>query len=392
MMPTPYDIFRQPQRLLSYFVSPEPPLINTQRFEKGVSFDIPISHDEYPYFTAYLKSAIESLPSFVGGEMAAVQWSGTKFEVSWDEQQDSFFSREKEKPNFNPELMRTVVDSLERAERQLEKKENHIRDLESELEILRGRISRVDTFKGDPKLLMNKEEWAAKASLAIEKPLHDVQTQIMKLGDYMARAQQLVTLLSSFGKKNLHMIEAMRRMDWERIRTEYPMVIQEGIDNIQNMKRVVHELDLELPKEESKEENRTQMNLNTVVEQAIQSARLHIPKRVEIDTMLFLDRPVEVFPEQMRNAITRVLANAADRIKKDGKIRVVTRPKGDRAEIEITDNGRSLRSSLLEKEGGLGVADSIVKMHHGNMTYLKGVDFGTTCLIDLPMEFSQKSI
>ena len=389
MMNTSVDIYGQPQRFISYFVSPEPPLMNVTTEECLTSFDIPISHDEYPFVSMYLSAAIESLPTFMGGELAQVNWVGTRIEINWCQQQDSLFDAENNKSHFRPELMQSMVHSMEESERLLERKEAQVRELQNEVQSLRSKLNRVFAFDGDPKLLLNKEEWAASASVAIEQPLTILKHHLMTLGDYMARAQQLVTLISGMNPKNAPVKEAMRRMDWSHIRSEYPVVIQEGIDQIQGMKSSVEKLDLDIPAVECHEENRIQINLNAVVERAIESVKTQIPDRVEIDSMLFLDRPVEVFPDQMRHALVRVISGAADRIKKEGKIRIVTRPRGTRVEIEITDNGRTVRPALLDSGADLGIADSIVKLHQGNMSYVRGIDHGTTCIIDLPLNGEQ---
>jgi len=43
MMQKPQDLFLQPHRFLSYFVSPAPPVGNVVREEEAISFDLPIS-------------------------------------------------------------------------------------------------------------------------------------------------------------------------------------------------------------------------------------------------------------------------------------------------------------------------------------------------------------
>lgn len=389
MMSSPKDIFCQPQRFISYFISPEPPLVNIERDDDGISFDLPISAEEYPYVTTYLAAALEALPTFMGSELAQVTWKETRVSVSYQSQQDQLFKRSEETPNYKPELMQSLVCSLEDNEKILEKKDLQIRELENEVSQLKARLGRVVSQQAQPQTIINKEEWAAKALAAIESPLNNVHNQVMKLGDYMGRAQQLVTLMSALAGQNGQMKEAMRRMDWDYIRSEYPVLIQSSINEIGEMKEAIQFLDLEVKEpEQTVEENCVQMNLNTVVSRAIESVQSQIPSRIEIDSMLFLDRPIELFPEQMEYALEKILAHTAQRIKKEGKIRIVTRPKGSRAEIEITDNGRLSRQGLTGKESQLGVADSIIRLHQGHLSFQKGEDLGATCLIDLPMKFN----
>ena len=63
MMSNPEDIFGQPQRILSYFISPAPPVANVLRKDGSVSFDLPLSPEEYPFFSEYLKGSPGGSPS-----------------------------------------------------------------------------------------------------------------------------------------------------------------------------------------------------------------------------------------------------------------------------------------------------------------------------------------
>src|SRR5690349_16205454 len=66
MMPRPQEILAQPQRFLSYFISPEPPVDHVVKTDSSIELDLPISSEIYPLVTNYLKAAFESLPVYVG--------------------------------------------------------------------------------------------------------------------------------------------------------------------------------------------------------------------------------------------------------------------------------------------------------------------------------------
>jgi hypothetical protein len=74
MMSQPQDLFLQPQRFISYFVSPAPPIADLVRQSESVSFDIPISDQEFPYVTEFLRGAMEVLPRYLGCQPAHVDW------------------------------------------------------------------------------------------------------------------------------------------------------------------------------------------------------------------------------------------------------------------------------------------------------------------------------
>ena len=95
MMDKPLDIYLHPERLLSYFISPSPPLLRldspaTEDLEKS-SFEISISSFDYPLTTKYLQTALEALPTFFGRENAQVQWIGKVVDINWETRQDSLF-------------------------------------------------------------------------------------------------------------------------------------------------------------------------------------------------------------------------------------------------------------------------------------------------------------
>ncbi len=59
MMQKPQDLYLQPHRFLSYFVSPAPPVGNIQRGDESITFDLSISNQEFPFVAEFLRSALE---------------------------------------------------------------------------------------------------------------------------------------------------------------------------------------------------------------------------------------------------------------------------------------------------------------------------------------------
>jgi hypothetical protein len=51
---------------------------------------------------------------------------------------------------------------------------------------------------------------------------------VSKLSDYMVRAQQLITMLVGQDRLKPAIKEAMRRVDWERVKSQYPLTVQES--------------------------------------------------------------------------------------------------------------------------------------------------------------------
>ena len=193
MMPKPQDILAQPERFLSYFVSPQPPVENVQRSEHRLEFDLPIHSDQYPQLTHYFRSAFETLPVFSGQPPAKCRWDGIHFEIVWSGEQVSIFTEIDVGRQISPELLQSVVASLEQTQRDLNQ--------------LRAQKENVPDSNA-------------------EEVRQELRRQLAKLSDYMVRAQQLITLLVGQNRMSPGVKEAMRRVDWERVVQHFPRTIE----------------------------------------------------------------------------------------------------------------------------------------------------------------------
>jgi hypothetical protein len=218
MMSQPQDLFLQPQRFISYFVSPAPPIADLIRHTESVSFDIPISDQEFPYVTEFLRSAMEVLPRYLGCQQAQVDWRGHRLTINWAQSQEKFLGEEDLSQNFKPELVQSLMHELEESHRQLQDLKNQMgqnRTLPAATEI-------------DPEFQQNLRAYVVK-----------VRGSMMKLTDYLVRSQQLVTLLVGQDRMNRQVQEAMRRVDWEYIKLQSSPVAQEIADLLSDFEREV---------------------------------------------------------------------------------------------------------------------------------------------------------
>ena len=71
MMQKPEDIYSQPQRIFSYFVSPAPPVGQLKLSPSSVSFEFPMTDQEYPFVVEFLRASFESIPKYAGKEKAS---------------------------------------------------------------------------------------------------------------------------------------------------------------------------------------------------------------------------------------------------------------------------------------------------------------------------------
>lgn len=224
MMNQPQDLFLQPQRFISYFVSPAPPIANVTRKEESISFDIPISDQEFPCVTEFLRSALEVLPRYIGHSAAVVKWSGHRITINWSQAQDKMLSEEDLTPNYKPELVQSLMHALEDSQRQL-----------TELRSQMGNSS-VPMPSPDPIACEIDPEFQQQLRAYVVK----VRGQLMKLTDYLVRSQQLVTLLVGQDRMNRQVQEAMRRVDWEYIKLQSSPVAQEIADLLSDFEREVN--------------------------------------------------------------------------------------------------------------------------------------------------------
>ncbi len=119
MMPSPQEILAKPSRFLSYFISPEPPVDNIVRTEHSLHLDLPVPADQFPYVTEYLKAGFETLPVFMGKNLAVCKWEGMRLSLDWQANQSAIFQTEETARQLSPELLRSIVSQLEK--HQLEK-------------------------------------------------------------------------------------------------------------------------------------------------------------------------------------------------------------------------------------------------------------------------------
>lgn len=211
MMQKPQDLFLQPHRFISYFVSPAPPVGNVHREAEAISFDLPISNQEFPLVTEFLRSAIEVLPCYLGRNQAQVRWKQTRIQISWSEPQNGLLKDEDLSPNYKPELVQNLMQALEESQRQIED--------------LRAQLSSAESERPQP-IPGTDTEFVQ----GMRTHLVRARGQMMRLSDYLVRSQQLVTLLIGQDRLDRQVQEAMRRVDWDYVKAQSAQVAQETAD------------------------------------------------------------------------------------------------------------------------------------------------------------------
>lgn len=401
MMQKPQDVYFQPERFLSYFVDPAPPVGDLQGGDDFVEFEVPIPSVQFPRVTTYLRAAFEALPLIVGQALASAEWTGTHFRISWREDQHSLFMESNDPGHsIHPNLVRTMAFSLEESQRELERKNKELLIKNQELESAKEQLEDHLQQKVMSEKLSSVADLAVGLANEIKSPMSQAVNHIHRLQDYFSRAQQLITILIGKGREDPQVREAMRRVDWDYVRHEFPHVAREMLSELERIRVVIRDLSLLAGPSQPEEGDKVEADLNTTVENAIAVVQASAPVDVQIDRHLLLDRRVSIFPKRLEQALINVLTHAVLSIEGKGSVRVITRPNGAKAEIEISDTGvgmdaetiaRVLTPFSMGSSGGgvslgLSIAHSIVKMHKGSIRVLSQVGRGSTFVIDLPNE------
>lgn len=250
MMSNPQDLYMQPERILSYFVSPAPSIRNIRRDRDLISFEMPFSRAQFPIASQFLIAALESLPLYMGRPQAQIKWVDRYVEVCWSENQTELFGQEGTGQQYSPEFLQSLVVSLEKGQKELEERNRELVQKNNQLAMvqkeLRHKVEKTGVADLD-QLALNLEN-------QVNNPLSMASSHLLRLSDYLARTQQLVTILLGQDRMNPQVREAMKRMDWAYITAEYPRIVAEANQQLGSVRDIVKNLSaLAADKEAGKE-------------------------------------------------------------------------------------------------------------------------------------------
>ncbi len=203
----------------------------------------------------------------------------------------------------------------------------------------------------------------------------------------------------------------------ERIRRKYTPQVEDQealiqstqtiINEVQQLKRMVSEFSkfAKIP-----ESNPQPVDLNSVIEEALQLYRDNMPSRIQLKTDLAQDiPPVSLDREQMKRMFINLVDNAIDAIEKKGRISRIFRqgeitvrtaflPELSIAQVDIIDNGTGIDpemsvqlfepySTTKDHGTGLGltIASQTVTDHQGFVRFSNREEGGAVFTIELPV-------
>ncbi len=385
MMQKPQDVFIQPERFISYFISPPPPVGSLKKDENHITFELPISNDEFPFVTEYLRACIEALPTFMNQEMAHVTWMGTKIIVNWNPRQANFFEGSESGHNINPDFMQSLVLALEAREKELEERTQDLSKSHKEIEKLKVEIEnlRSSTFSLS-KVQDVSVPLAPRKRERLRNRVSTLRAEVARISDYLARAQQLVTLLVGQDRMNPQVKEAMRRVDWERILKSYPTLLDQTHKHFENITEALNNTKDDENQDFFVEETKSQVQLSEVLDAAIK--RVSRGRDLQINKLYFYNEEMTLFRKDMESVFVNVLRKSIDSMESatNKTLRVVTRPKGRLAEVEISDTGSGIDKEGFCKSVEGEAVEAILKRHKGKMNLMSSTASGSTFVIDLP--------
>ena len=235
MMDGAEALFTQPDRIISYFISPAPQIQNLSRAPSSVSFEIPISSDEFPTTVNFLKAAFGSIPKYMGKSFAKVDWDETHIIIEYSGKQIEQLKTEmsQEQSDLSSETMDSMFQSLEDKQIEIERKNKALSLKDQELERL----------KQDLKFLVNKKEQGQdKLGVAtsfsdetLNGPMEELSLNIQKFSDYFHRSQQLITLLVGSKRLDPQVKAAMKRVKWDQVTKFSPYLLKQIFDQVEEV-------------------------------------------------------------------------------------------------------------------------------------------------------------
>lgn len=248
VMSRPKEIYLQPSKFLSYFLSPVGPV--SLRAGQPSEFVLSFDFDEFPVSKMYLKSALESLPTFWGQPLAKVIWQGPSLKLEMREQQKELFAQDEELRTLNPNLIDHIVTSLELSQQLLEKGN------------IKNAVLRMENkHNANGEILKNCEHALRKHSLDVKEKTEKITGEIYRLLDYFTRCSQAISLLASLAKSPTQSQSMLKKVDWERIQGEFPKMVSQIYLELENLEKLSTDLPLVLRGAVSREKDSPQVDL-----------------------------------------------------------------------------------------------------------------------------------
>ena len=232
MISHPREVFKQPDRFVSYFISPEPPIENLVRTENSIAFDLPLMAEQYPLVSKYLMAAFEALPLYTGKTLGQCSWEHIHVKINWPVESETLVADEKISSHLSPTFLQSIIEELQINQKNLEEKNREL--MQKNLQLLNAQ---KELSKNHAHISTEIEEIQLKIVVNSDLDLNQISQNLARLHDYMVRAQQLITMLTGQIKMNAGIKEIMRRIDWDHVKSQYPKTILDSMEALRKLQR-----------------------------------------------------------------------------------------------------------------------------------------------------------
>lgn len=244
MMPRPQEIMNQPERFLSYFISPAPPIAHLRRDKYHVAFDLPISTEQFPLTTSFLKAVFSVLPCYVGQAPAQCQWTDIHFRLEWAPEAELALPAEGDQGGhrISPDLMQSIIEQLEQNQRVMEKRNEELVLKNEELERAHKELREHMKAQVFSEKMKGLSEFALVIARDLGAPADLLSSELQKVQDYMVRAQQVIALMSGLEKNSKVLNEILRRVDWDRVKDSFQESLKSSEGALTSIRKLSNEL------------------------------------------------------------------------------------------------------------------------------------------------------
>lgn len=232
MISHPREVFKQPDRFVSYFISPEPPIENLVRTENSIAFDLPLMAEQYPLVSKYLMAAFEALPLYTGKTLGQCSWEHIHIKINWPIESETLVEDEKISSHLSPTFLQSIIEELQINQKNLEEKNREL--MQKNLQLLNAQ---KELSKNQSLISTEIEEIQLKIVVNNDLDLNQISQNLARLHDYMVRAQQLITMLTGQIKMNSGIKEIMRRIDWDHVKSQYPKTILDSMEALRKLQK-----------------------------------------------------------------------------------------------------------------------------------------------------------
>ncbi len=297
------------------------------------------------------------------------------------------------------EAVHADYEQLQQKHQALSESEARLRELTEHLE---QRVEeQVHVIENSQRQLFQAEKLASVGQLAagvaheINNPIGFVRSNMQTAGQYVKQFERFAQAL----KQGTPLTQAWQKEDIEFLLEDFQTLVQENIDGIDRVARIVSDLK-EFSNVDHEEDELT--DINHLIETVSNVASSQIQQKAELVLKL---EPVPLLhcnPGHLGQVFLNMMQNSAQAMEdKRGQVTVTSEATNDTITVRIIDNGKGISEEKLsrifepffttQKVGsgtglGLTVSHDIITAHGGSLDVESKVGTGTTFIIRLPVK------